>query len=168
MQMDRMVSKFRSLAVWRLKWRRGQSGVSLSFLAIILAGCINLISPAQAQITGALSVSSPANDTRVDGRMVTIQFEVASGISANGIPAFRVQLDRQSPVLITDTEYDLFCLSPGWHTVTINLVDANGTPMFGAQTQVQFEVIADNESAALEPFFLSMAADTVLEQTIYF
>jgi hypothetical protein len=82
--------------------------------------------------------------------MVTIQFEISPGISANGTAEFRVQLDQQAPVLISNTEYDLHWLSPGWHTVTVSLVDANGTPIFGAQTQFQFEVTADNESTAVE------------------
>lgn len=97
--------------------------------------------------------------------MVTVHFEMTSGVSANGIPTFRVQLNRQSPVLISDTEYDLYWLSPGWHTVAVSLVDANGTPIFGAQSQVQFEVIADNERAAPKPFSLSIAADTVVDRT---
>jgi len=98
--------------------------------------------------------------------MVTIQFELSEGVSANGIPAFRVQLDQQSPVLLSDTEYNLYWLSPGWHTVTVSLVDANGTPMFGAQNQVQFEVIAGSESAALDPFSLSIADGHMLEQSM--
>lgn len=150
MQMDRMVFRFRLLEVWRLKWRRRQLGVNLRLPAIVLAVFIFFISLAQAQITGALHVTSPVDGRRLDGRMVTIQFEISPGISANGIPAFRVQLDQQSPVLISNTEYDLHWLSPGWHTVTVSLVDANGTPIFGAQTQVQFEVTADNESTAVE------------------
>lgn len=103
------------------------------------------ISLARADTTGALYIISPANGTQVDGRLVTIKFGLAPGVSPAGIPTFRVRLDRQSPVLITDTEYILNWLSPGWHTVTITLVDANGTPVFGAQNQVQFEVRADGE-----------------------
>jgi hypothetical protein len=150
MQMDRMAFRFRLCGVWRLKWRCRQLGVNLRLPAIVLAVFIVFISLAQAQITGALHVTSPVDGRRLDGRMVTIQFEISPGISANGIPAFRVQLDQQSPVLISNTEYDLHWLSPGWHTVTVSLVDANGTPIFGAQTQVQFEVTADNESTAVE------------------
>jgi hypothetical protein len=150
MQMDRMAFRFRLREVWRLKWRRRQLGVNLRVPAIVLAVFVFFISLARAQITGALHVTSPVNGRRLDGRMVTIQFEISPGISANGIPAFRVQLDQQSPVLISHTEYDLHWLSPGWHTVTVSLVDANGTPIFGAQTQVQFEVTADNESTAVE------------------
>ena len=157
MQMDRIGGTCRLLEVRRSKARRRQSGIRLRLSAIVLAVLVSFISLAQAQTTGALHVSSPANGTRVDGRMVIVQFELSPGISANGIPTFRVQLDRQSPTLITDTECILYWVSPGWHTVTISLVDANGTPIFGAQNQVQFEVSANDESAAVEPFSLNIA-----------
>jgi hypothetical protein len=95
---------------------------------------------AWAQTTRALYITSPANGAQVDGSLVRVQFELTPGISINGIPQFRVQLDRQPPVLTSDTEYILSWLSPGWHTVTVWLVDANGTPIFGAQDRVQFNV----------------------------
>jgi hypothetical protein len=127
--------------------------------AILLAVFILPVSLAQAQTTAALYVTSPGNGTQVNGRFVSIQFELLPGVSANGIPEFRVQLDRQSPMLVSDTEYVLYWLSPGWHTVTVSLVDANGTPIFGAQNQVQFEVIDDADIAAVDPFSPSIAAD---------
>ena len=100
---------------------------------------------ARAQTTGALYITSPANGAQVEGRFVSIQFElmpnaVGGRISANGIPEFRVQLDRQAPVPTSDTEYILQWLSPGWHTVSVWLVDANGVPIHGAKDQVRFNV----------------------------
>lgn len=157
MYMDRIVFTFRLLEVSPSKARSRRGGINLSPAAIVLVVFIFFISLAQAQTRGALQITSPANGTHVEGRMVMIQFELSSGVSANGIPAFRVQLDRQSPVLITDTEYVLYWLSPGWHTWAVSLVDANGTPIFNAHDQVQFEVIADPESAALDPFSFSIA-----------
>jgi hypothetical protein len=141
----RIVAAFRWLGVWRLPWRSRRNGVSLNPSPIVLVPFLLLSSLAQTQTTGALFITSPANGTRVDGRLVRVQFELTPGISANGIPEFRVQLDRQSPALISDTEYILYWLSPGWHTVTVSLVDANGTPIFGARNQVQFEVSGDRE-----------------------
>jgi hypothetical protein len=95
---------------------------------------------ARAQTTRALYITSPANGAQVDGSLVRIQYELMPGISVNGIPQFRVQLDRQRPVLTSDREYILNWLSPGWHTVTVSLLDANGTPIYGAQDRVQFNV----------------------------
>jgi len=110
---------------------------------IVLILLIMSITLARAQTTSALYITTPANGARVDGGSVTIQFGLMPGISANGIPAFRVQLDRQTPVLIRDTEYILNWLSPGWHTLTVWLVDANGTPIFSVLNQVQFEAGVD-------------------------
>jgi hypothetical protein len=141
----RIVAAFRWLGVWRLRWRSRRSGAGLKPSHIVLAPFILFIPLAQAQTTGALYITSPANGTRLDGRLVRIEFQLTPGTSANGIPEFRLQLDRQGWVLISDTEYILYWLSPGWHTVTVSLVDANGTPIFGARNQVQFEVIGDPE-----------------------
>jgi hypothetical protein len=100
---------------------------------------------AQAQTTGAVYITAPANGARVDGSLVRVQFGLMPGVSAAGIPEFRVQLDGQTPLLISDTDYTLNWLSPGWHTLTVWLVDANGTPIFGAQNQVQFYVRNESE-----------------------
>ena len=108
------------------------------FIIVILF--ILLTALARAQTTRALYITSPANGAQGDGSLVRIQFELMPGVSVNGIPEFRVQLDRQPPVLTSDTKYILNWLSPGWHTVTVWLVDANGIPIFGAQDQVQFNV----------------------------
>ena len=99
-----------------------------------------IISLAQAQTTGALYITSPANGVRVDGILVKVQFGLDPGVSVTGIPEFWVELDRECPVRTTNTEYILYWLSPGWHTVRVWLVDATGTRIFGAQSQVQFEV----------------------------
>lgn len=107
------------------------------FIIVIL---FILTALAQAQTTGALYITSPAKGAQVEGRLVTIQYELMPGISVNGMPKFRVQLDRQPPVLTSDRECILNWLSPGWHTVTVWLLDANDTPIYGAQDQVQFNV----------------------------
>ena len=114
---------------------------TLRFMVFILFA----VFVAQAQTTGALYITSPAGGSRVDGSLVKIQFGLMPGVSAAGIPEFQVQLDGQSPVLTSDTEFILNRLSPGWHTVTVWLVDANGTAIFGAQNQVQFYVWGDGE-----------------------
>ena len=112
---------------------------------IFLSVFILFVGVVQAQTTGALYINSPVNGARVDGSFVRVQFGLTPGVSAAGIPAFRVQVDRQSPMLITDTECILNWLSPGWHTVSIALVDANGIGIFGAQNQVQFYVRGNGE-----------------------
>jgi hypothetical protein len=108
--------------------------------ALILSGLLLVPGLGQAQTTGALYILSPANGQTIDTRFVRLQFELVPGVSANGIPEFKVQLDKENPVLTSDTEYFFYWLTPGWHSVSVSLVDANGTPIFGVQNQVQFYV----------------------------
>ena len=126
-----------SMGKLRSRFGRSRCGPR-QFIVVILF--ILVIPLARAQSSGALYISSPASGAQVDGSSVKIHFELMPGVSANGIPEFRVRLDRQSPVLTSDNEYILKWLSPGLHTVTVWLVDANGTPIFGARDQVQFYV----------------------------
>ena len=93
---------------------------------------------AQAPRSGALYIVSPVNEQKIDTSFVRVQFELVPGVSGNGIPRFRVQVDKETPVLTSDTEYNFFWLAPGWHSITVSLVDANGTPIYGVQDQVQF------------------------------
>jgi Flp pilus assembly protein TadG len=55
-------------------------------------------------------------------------------------PTFQVQLDRRDPVQTTSTDQSFSGLTPGTHTVSVELVDANGTPINGSHTQIQFTV----------------------------
>ncbi|HVP52989.1 MAG TPA: hypothetical protein VMT05_12805 [Terriglobales bacterium] len=121
----------------RSKLRGPGCGPQRLIIVILFILCTAL---ARAQTTRALHITSPANGAQVEGRLVMVQFELMPGISVNGIPKFRLQLDRQPPVLTSDNEYILNWLSPGWHTVTVWLLDANGTPIYGVQDQVQFNV----------------------------
>ena len=108
--------------------------------SVVVVLFILFIPLARARAADTLYITAPTNGAHVDGSLVRIQFELMPGVSANGIPEFQVQLDRQRPVLTSGSEYILNWLSPGWHTVTVWLVDANRTPIFGAQSQVRFFV----------------------------
>ena len=149
MQAHRVETVFRKVQGWLLGWRWRRRAENPSACWLLLVVFLLSIPIAQAQITAALYVTAPANSARVDGSFVTVQFRLTAGISANGIPEFRVQLDREDPALISDTEYVIYGLSPGWHTVTVTLVDANGTPIFGARNQVQFEVTGEGRTSGL-------------------
>ena len=109
-------------------------------LTLVLLGLLLVSGLAQAQTTAALYILSPADGQKIDTSFVRVQFELAPGVSANGIPEFKVQLDKEDPVLISDTECFFYWLTPGLHSVTVWLVDANGTPIYGVRTQVQFYV----------------------------
>ena len=118
----------------RISWKH----VAISVVLILIGAYVPRA--AQAQTTGALYIVSPQDGQKVDTSFVRVQFGLSPGISANGIPAFKVQLDKGNPVLTSDTEYIFNSVAPGWHNVTVSLVDANGTDIFGARAQVQFYV----------------------------
>jgi hypothetical protein len=71
-------------------------------------------------------------------------------------PNFVVQLDNRDPVTTTSTSVDFTGLTPGPHTVTVQLVDANNTPIAGSQTLVHFTILqpvaqGNAPRAALDP-----------------
>ena len=94
-----------------------------------------------ATVTSALSILKPAAGEKVRANTITVTYSLANpGASAAGQPNFQLRLDAQDPVNTTATEYTFTGLQPGAHTITVQLVDANGTPVQGANAVVQFTV----------------------------
>ena len=90
----------------------------------------------------ALSILKPAAGQKLRENTVTVTYALANpGASAAGSPNFQLRLDSEDPVTTTSTEYTFTGLVPGAHTITVQLVDANGTPVQGAQAVVQFSVL---------------------------
>ena len=90
----------------------------------------------------ALSILKPAAGEKLRQNTVTVTYALANpGASAAGSPNFQLRLDSQDPVNTTATEYTFTGLAPGAHSITVQLVDANGTPVQGAQAVVQFTVL---------------------------
>ena len=90
--------------------------------------------------TASLQVLSPKNGEDISNSFVTVQYELASPASASSTPTFLLRLDNSDPVQTTDTQYTFSGLTAGTHTVMIQVVDANGTPLPGVQGQVQFAI----------------------------
>jgi hypothetical protein len=89
-----------------------------------------------------LRIISPRSGERLRQSFVNIQFELTNdGASASGTPNFQLRLDDRDPVTTTSTTQTFTGLTPGAHTVTVQLVDANGTPIAGARSEVQFVVL---------------------------
>jgi hypothetical protein len=90
----------------------------------------------------AVSILKPASGEKLHQTFVAVSFSLTNpAASAAGAPNFRLRLDSQDPVTTTSTDYTFTGLTPGAHTVTVQLVDANGTPVPGAQAVVQFSVL---------------------------
>jgi hypothetical protein len=77
------------------------------------------------------------------------------------LPTFEVRLDTQDPVQISDTSYAFTGLRPGNHTVSVQALDANGTPIPNTQQQVQFTVVAPTQSSL--PQSHDLQAGTILQ-----
>jgi LPXTG-motif cell wall-anchored protein len=91
--------------------------------------------------TGGVRIVSPRPGDKLVNDFVDVRYEVAAAVSASGSPTFRVRLDGRDPVTTTDLSYTFTNLTAGAHTVTVEVVDANGTPISGSVAQIQFSVV---------------------------
>jgi hypothetical protein len=97
--------------------------------------------------SSAIKVLSPKVDEKLQASVVTLRYElVNTGLSADPSPTYRLQLDGRDPVETTASEYSFTGLQPGDHVITIDLVDANHTPVGGSHTEVRFH--SSNGAAA--------------------
>ena len=111
--------------------------------------------------TPALTILTPKNGETITNDFVTVQYELASPVSAASTPTFRLRLDNRDPVETTDTQYTFTGVPAGTHTVTVQVVDANNTPIPGVQNQVQFTVQPQARTAPTSPSRLAgMATST--------
>ena len=99
-------------------------------------------SPAQQNIMAAsnsLRILSPTVGQKIGSTSIDVRYELTN-TSADAAPSpnYRLQLDQRDPVETLDTEYNFTGLAPGGHTLTIELVDANHTPITGSQVVVHF------------------------------
>ncbi len=90
---------------------------------------------------GAIRIVSPKPGDKLVNNFVEVRYEVATAASAASSPTFRVRLDSRDPITTTDLAQTFTGLSAGSHTVTVELVDANGTPISGSAAQIQFSVV---------------------------
>jgi len=92
-------------------------------------------------------ILSPKSGSRLDHNFVQVRFELTNpGASAAGMPNFRLQLDAQDPVVTNSTDYTFNGLAPGSHTIRLQLVDANGTPLAGPAAEISFVVAQPRSS----------------------
>jgi hypothetical protein len=89
---------------------------------------------------GAVEILSPKPGARLATDFVRLQYDLTNASSASGSPTFKLRLDARDPVDTTDTSYTFTNLAPGAHTVSIIVVDANGTPIPNTHNEIQFTV----------------------------
>jgi hypothetical protein len=89
--------------------------------------------------SGVIKVLSPKVDERLGSSAVTVRFQLQNTrAAADSSPTYRLQLDGRDPVETTSTEHSFSGLADGEHVVTIDLVDANHTPIAQSHTEVRF------------------------------
>ncbi len=80
-----------------------------------------------------------ANQSSTD-TSVLVRWELTNPAADAGEPNFTVQIDGLDPITTTSSEHTFTGLAPGDHSVTVILIDANGTPITGGRAVVQFHV----------------------------
>ncbi len=115
--------------------------VIILFVMALAAG-VMLQRSAIAQATTNLRIIAPANGAKITTDFVQVRYElINSAADASGMPTFQLQLDGNDPVQTVSHSYTFTGLAPGLHTVLIELVDANNTPIAGSINAVQFMVL---------------------------
>lgn len=91
--------------------------------------------------TTGIRVLAPKSGQNFGTNIVAVRFELTNPRAvAATTPNFQLQMDGTDPVTTSTTEYTFTGLTPGDHQLTIQLVDANQTPVAGTQVIVPFTV----------------------------
>jgi len=89
----------------------------------------------------AVNILAPKPGAKLTTNFVQVQYDIANASSASSSPTFRLRLDARDPVDTADTTYTFTGLTPGAHSVSITVVDANGTPVTGTQSEIRFTIL---------------------------
>lgn len=122
------------------------------FAAAQVAGTTpNLSAPRTTPKAASLQIVSPRNGQKIGVNFVNVRYEVTNpAAAANPMPTFHLQLDSGSPISTNSTEYTFTGLNPGAHTVRVEMVDANGTPVSGTRAQVRFVVASRSKVPGMQ------------------
>jgi hypothetical protein len=132
--------------------KRGEMMFRFRFAIILAVMALGALAAAQIapqgngagnQPTGALvQITEPPAGAKLAQTFVSVRYQITNpGVAAASSPNFRVQLDGQDPVMTTSTSQDFTGLTAGPHTVTVQLVDANSTPVPGGNASVKFVIV---------------------------
>jgi hypothetical protein len=118
---------------------RLRRSATVSFAAMLLLA----FAAAQTPTSPSLRIVSPKSGEKLSSTFVTVRFELMNpGATAEASPNYLVRLDGRDPVRTTDTEFTFSGMTSGMHTVIVELIDANGTPINGTRATVQFSITA--------------------------
>lgn len=98
-----------------------------------------------------IRILTPVASQKLANDMTTVRFELTNPAAVPGTPNFLVQMDGRDPITTSQTQQVFTGLSAGAHTVTVEVVDANGTPIQGGRAAVQFLVAPPAQPGATTP-----------------
>ena len=96
----------------------------------------------------AIRILQPAPGEKLTTNYVDVRFELTNPGIVPGTPNFQVQLDDRDPAKTSSTEQSFTGLTPGTHTIWLQVVDANNTSVPGTQTSVDFIVLPPTSGQA--------------------
>jgi hypothetical protein len=123
----------------------------ITFAALFVLAVLVCAAMAQTSAGTGLRILSPKSGEKISTNFVTVQYEAAAAATAASTPTFQIRLDSSDPVRTTDTQYTFTGLAAGTHTISVQVVDANGTPVGTVQNQVQFTVMPQQQDRGTQP-----------------
>ena len=107
--------------------------------------------PVVTQNASAVRFLAPQPGEKLQQNALTVRYAVDQPqVVAASTPTFRVRLDGREPIETTEKETTFTGLAVGNHTLAIEIVDANGTPVPGTHAETQFSV-APEPAPATDP-----------------
>jgi hypothetical protein len=115
----------------------------LAGLGLLAQVTSNAANSGNAASPSVVRIVSPQQGQRFQQNAVSVQYSFQPRQNAINPPRqiFQVQLDNRDPVQTEQAETTFTGLAPGNHTVTVQLLDANGVAVDGSRSQVQFSVM---------------------------
>jgi hypothetical protein len=107
--------------------------------------------PVVPQNVSAVRFLTPQPGEKLQQSAVTVRYAIDQPqVVAASTPTFKVRLDGREPVETTEKEATFTGLAPGNHTLAVEVVDANGTPVQGTHTEIQF-IVAPEPAPSADP-----------------
>jgi hypothetical protein len=95
-----------------------------------------------------IRILTPVASQKLSDNFTSVRFELVSPTAYAGTPNFLIQMDGNDPIATSQTQQAFTGLAAGAHTVTVQMVDANGTPVPGGRAAIQFFVATPNANPA--------------------
>jgi hypothetical protein len=93
-----------------------------------------------------LHILDPKPGQQLSDNAVTVRYALQDNATAETTPTFQLRLDSGDAFHVAATSYTFTGLSNGMHTVTVQVVDANGTLVPNTFNQIEFTVVPTSAS----------------------